>query len=129
MLFPYAMTWLVFGAVSAFVANRRGKNPYLWFFLGMFFGIFGLLFLFFAPKHRQAKKTVKDPNTIDITPIIETKHQDKLWYYIDGQNQRHGPMSFQALSKVWGEGKILPTTYVWNEELTEWQPFGNFIKK
>lgn len=121
------MMWLVFGAVSAYVANRRGKNPYLWFFLGMFFGIFGVLFLFFAPRPKAKKEAQNDPNTIDVTPIFSSEHQDKLWYYIDERNTRHGPMSFQALSKAWGEGKILPTTNVWNEGLSGWRPFGDFI--
>jgi GYF domain 2 len=124
MLNPTVMVWLVFGAVSAYIAHRRGKNPYLWFFLGTFFGLFGILFLFLAPRPKAPKT---DPNTIDITPIFSTEHRDKLWYYIDGRNTRHGPMSFQALSKAWSQGKILPTTYVWNESLPDWRPFGEFI--
>ena len=46
------LIWAVFAAfnilwaiLSAVLATRRGRNPWNWFFLTCFYGIFGLLFL------------------------------------------------------------------------------------
>ncbi len=125
MLLPYAITWLIFGATSAYMAKTRGKNPYLWFFLGVFFGIFGILFLFFGPKAKKAN----GPATIDITPQFDPAHSEKLWYYLAPSNEQNGPMSFEALVKALREGKVSDKSYVWNETLENWQPFADFFPK
>jgi len=116
------------GAISAFTAWKRGKNPYLWFFLGAFFGLIGLIFLFFSPKARRAQKAKADPNTIDVTPQLDDTFKHKLWYYLDKANHQVGPMSFEALSKAFREGKVQKTSYVWNDALDEWQHLSEFIK-
>jgi hypothetical protein len=131
MLFPSALMWIVFGALSAYLAKMRGKNPYLWFFLGMLFGVFGLLFLFFAPKPRSApsreKRGSDDPKTIDISPPYDPTYNEKFWYYLDGQNQQFGPMSFDALYRLLGEEKVSKKTFVWNESLESWKSLEEFF--
>lgn len=124
-MLSYAITWLIFGATSAYMAKTRGKNPYLWFVLGMFFGVFGILFLFFGPK---AKKT-GDAATIDITPQFDPSHSEKLWYYLEQDNRQNGPMSFDALVRALRDGKVSDKTLVWNETLENWQPFADFFPK
>lgn len=126
MLLSYAITWLIFGAASAYMARSRGKNPYLWFVLGMLFGVFGILFLFFGPK---AQRKSNDPNTIDITPHFDPKLKEQLWYYLDQDNAQNGPMSFDALTEALKQGKVSEKTYVWNERLEDWKRFGEFFKQ
>lgn len=41
---------LVFGLISLFVAENKGRSKGGWFAAGFFFGIFGLLVLAFLPK-------------------------------------------------------------------------------
>lgn len=138
MLFPSALMWLVFGALSAYFAKARGKNPYLWFFLGMLFGIFGLLFLIFSPKNKTApaarqaqgarqNTSAEETPTIDIIPPYDPKYNEKFWYYLDGQNMQFGPMSFDALFRLYQQGSVSKQTYVWNESFEEWQNLGSFI--
>lgn len=120
---------LAFGAFTGYLAKRQGKNPYLWFILGILFGIFGIFFLFFQPS--SAKKQAKSsdqPTTIDIAPTINPIHKEKFWYYLDPQNQQFGPMSFDALKRAWNEGKVTRETYVWNESLEQWIHFGECIQ-
>lgn len=125
--------WLVFGALSAYFAKMRGKNPYLWFFLGMLFGIFGLLYLIFAPKVQAARTSQRaeapeeKAKTIDITPPYDPKHNEKFWYYLDPENKQYGPMSFDALYRLYKDAKISQQTYVWNESLEEWEPLSKFL--
>lgn len=131
MLFPTAIG-LVMGAISAYMAKSRGKNPYLWFFLGSLFGIFGLMLLVFsskpAPKAAQKGEVGSSP-TIDITPAIDPEHQNKLWHYLEPDNTQHGPMSFDALSRALMEGKISKNTLVWSENLEGWKPLGEILVK
>jgi len=132
MFLSSLIMWLFFGGFSAYLARRQGKNPFLWFFLGMFFGLFGLVFLLFSPKpakaRRRAQRQKEEPTTIDITPKVDPSHKNKFWYYLDPENRQNGPMSFDALVRDWKEGKVGPKTYVWNENLEEWEPWGDFIE-
>ena len=40
---------IFFGVVSSIVARKKGRNEILWFLLGFFFHIFGLIVLFLPP--------------------------------------------------------------------------------
>ena len=131
MLVSNAIMSLICGAASAFIARSRGKNPYLWFFLGTLFGLLGLLFLFFDPSRpTTAKKgapAAKDPNTIDIIPQYDPSCKEKFWYYLTPTNQQLGPMSFEALLKAYSENKVLRTTYIWTADFESWKPFGDIV--
>jgi len=131
MLFPHPLALVTIGVISAYLAKKRGKNPYLWFFLGMLFGIFGLIFLFFSKPAQTSLRAQaapqNDPNTIDITPKIEPSAKEKFWYYLDPDNAQQGPMSFDGLIRAFREGKISVKTFVWNETLENWQPLSDFM--
>lgn len=129
----YVFFWLVMGGISAYLAKKRGKNPYFWFFIGMFLGVFGIFFLFFMPNKKKILSAAKQPQndaeiTIDITPEVPPTQLEKFWYYLAQENEQRGPMSFDALKRAFREGKISQATYVWNEELDDWKPFGDLLK-
>jgi hypothetical protein len=112
------------GLLSAYFAYKQGRNLYLWFCLGFLLGIFGVLFMFFMGK--QKKKPVRKK----ITPVYSiTGPKDKSWYYLDPEHKQSGPMSLDALTREWRQGKISESTYVWNEELTDWKILKNFISR
>lgn len=127
MMWPSFTTTLLFsaatGLLSAFLAHRRGNNPYLWFAVGFCFGMLGALCLFFAPK----KKKFTPPPAPIPQPYLSGP-LDKFWYYLDPSHTQVGPMSHTAISKEWQEGKIPTSTLVWHEELAEWQPLADLVK-
>ncbi len=110
----------------------RGRNPYLWFGIGLLFGIFGLITLFLLPpvRHKLAVVASAAPKTLKTPPLeaLHETHAGKLWYYLDLQNTQYGPMSLNALGNAWLEGKVNLTTYVWHEDLTEWRPLADVLK-
>jgi hypothetical protein len=114
------------------LAKQRGRNPLNWFIAGLVFGIFALIVLFFLPiqrrreeaSHSQTIPPQKNPKLAVLTPSYE----EKLWYFLDEQKSQIGPMSFNALSKAWAEGKIGENTYVWNELMENWQQLQDVIK-
>lgn len=127
MLFPHPVILITVGAVASYLAKKRGRNPLLWFFLGMLFGIFGLVFLIFSRPAKKPVQTERDPSTIDITPNVEPNAKEKFWYYLDPDNTQRGPMSFDALSRALRQGEISAKTFVWNETLDNWKPLGDFM--
>lgn len=115
------------GAVAAYFAKKRGRDPFLWFCIGMFFGALGVLALFIpigrkkkpSPKRRRA---VRRPQ-----PHYIEGPSGCFWYYLDGEQQK-GPVSLVALSQAWKRGEVKPSTYVWHEELTEWKTLQELIR-
>ena len=114
---------LLFGAISAYLAHRREKNPYKWFFIGFLFGVFGVFALFFLPQKKRAPAS-----GLPVPPLLVIKGPiDKLWYYLDPSQQQQGPMSHHALTGAFREGKISLSTYVWNEDMTDWKTLKELV--
>ncbi|MDE3045192.1 MAG: DUF4339 domain-containing protein [Verrucomicrobiota bacterium] len=117
------------GLLSAYIAHRRGRNPLGWFAIGFFFGLLGILAIFFAPPSRKEKE--KEMPSQPIKPVPKPYlfgPINKFWYYLDPSHQQVGPMSYEAVSNAWKEGKISPKTFVWNEDLEEWKPLQDLIR-
>ena len=116
--------WIIIGLTTSYYAKKRGRDRFGWFLIGMFFGLLGLIALFLLPK--------KTKEIIVITPLEEKKEKKPifpgLWYYLGEQNTQHGPMSIDALKKEREEGKILGTTFVWNENMENWKPLEETLK-
>jgi len=124
--------WMALGGVSAYYAKERGRNPYVWFFVGLIFGILGLILLFILPKRGIqdfAKKKEPVEESIDILPVQKETpaYQKKFWYYLDENNNQCGPMSFEKLKTFFQEGKITSSTYTWYEELEQWKPLKEIV--
>jgi len=123
--------------------HTKGKNPYLWFAVGtlsaaaaMFllkflpFGAILILLGFYLFYYRASERkpaidaSKKDPNTIEVKaervdPLSNyNKHE---WYYLDGQHQQHGPISFHELKTIWAEQKITSATFIWNDTMNAWK--------
>lgn len=114
------LIYFILGLISAYYAKKSGRNPYLWFALGVFFGIWSLLILVFLDQ-KNKKTQVSLPNKImDIAKKLEIK-DTKLWYYLNSENREVGPMSFTKLHSLFQTGTISSSTYIWNEELKDWK--------
>jgi hypothetical protein len=115
---------IIFGMLSAYLAHKKGRNPYVWFAIGILFGIFGMFAVFFI----STKKKASSPKT-NLEPVLRIHGpKDKFWYYLDKVHQQQGPMSHDALTSEWKTGKIDLATFVWNEEMTEWAPLKETLK-
>ncbi|MCD9098871.1 RDD family protein [Luteimonas fraxinea] len=45
------------------------------------------------------------------------------WYYADGRNTRHGPVTQAALLQLRQDGIVGDSTLIWRDGLADWQPF------
>lgn len=114
---------VIFGMISCYMAHSRNKNPFLWFFIGFIFGIFGFFALFLAPK-KKVLKNIPPPQPI---PVLQGP-VDKFWFYLDPDRQQIGPVSYNAITKAFEMGQISKTTYVWHQDLTEWKQLGELYR-
>ena len=95
MHLPNMTTTLLFsaatGILSAYLAYRRGRNPYIWFFIGGFFGLLGTIFLFFAPRSKKAEEASKPLTPPKSEPYLFGP-AEKFWYYLDNGQAQIGPI-------------------------------------
>jgi hypothetical protein len=127
ILFPY---FIFIGALTAYLAHtKRGRRAFPWFFIGFFFGLLGILALFCLPKKQPLQPILlKGPI---ITPLssyesISLEHPSlpmtqEMWYFLNASHEQQGPMSFEGLKKSYEEGKVFPSSYVWNSQLENWE--------
>ncbi len=115
----------IFGISSAYFAYQQGRSPYLWFFIGLVLGFLGCVALLFLPQFKSAKNT---QDAEDISPIYQLEPTHKLWYYLTESNEQMGPMSHNALVSAFLDKKISLSTYLWNEDMNEWQTLGQVIQ-
>ena len=112
-------------AITAYCAKKQQRNPWIWLGLSLYIGIYALWLLAMIPFLKRillrlvAKKlgmTIrtrkKEPNpseqteasvTLSVDPSFSLKTtpeaMQKLWYFLDPEQQTIGPMSFQAFYK------------------------------
>lgn len=115
------------GSLTAYIAKGRGRSPGIWFFIGMFFGIFGLIALFLFPAAKTEKETAnaipKPVLEILSPPVVEPVDplMTRRWYYLDKTHKQFGPVSVDALQTLWKEAAIGQATYVWCEGMESWK--------
>ena len=116
------ISWLLFGGVSSYFASQRGRDPFVWFLIGMLLGILGLLLLFLLPPVTSTENEMPLEEEAPVTQIEEPRdHRMKEWFYLDQERNQVGPCSFSQLRKSWDEGKLTIATLVWSEGMEEWR--------
>ncbi|MCP5469409.1 MAG: DUF4339 domain-containing protein [Chlamydiales bacterium] len=110
LLFSGAM-----GLLCSHLAKKKHKKPLVWFFLGFFFGIFGLILLYIVPSFS------KKPAEKRFVPPPKLERSDawiKMWYYLDPTHKQQGPFEFPDFIEKVKEKK---ETLVWGEGMKEWK--------
>lgn len=117
---------MIMGGITAFFAERRGRSPTIWFFVGFLAGIFGLLLLFILPQYsKEASKTVPPKSDVTIAPAVPPAASpvvgEKLWYYLDRQQIQCGPVPYSHIKALLDKQELTPATYVWSEGMPSWK--------
>jgi uncharacterized membrane protein YeaQ/YmgE (transglycosylase-associated protein family) len=110
--------WIFFGCIASYLANRRGRNPLVWFFLGLLLGILGVLLAVILPNRLQ-HKTMAPPSILSRPQRSEVWL--KMWYYLDLAHSQQGPLEFPDFVKHLRENRLSETSYVWGEGMKEWK--------
>lgn len=117
--------WVLIGAATAYFAHQRGRDPYIWFAIGILLGLFGILILVLLPPVGSAQEKVEEPTPFflesDKQPKIGYSVESKEWFYLDKLRQQIGPVQFETLKQQWEEGEIDEQTFVWYEGMSDWK--------
>jgi hypothetical protein len=117
---------VLLGSFCFFIARRRQRNPYIWFFIGFFFGLIGLAFLLILPKPKQ-NATIEQPIPLKVkklstpSPSLISPYKEMRWHYLDEEHKTIGPLYFSEILQAWIDGKISIKSYVWQEKMDEWK--------
>lgn len=121
----FIISWLLLGFATAHFAKQRGRDPIVWFCIGTFFGILGLLFLFILSPLKSEEETPGETAEIfEGPPSTQLPHHDyaiKDWYYYDDNKERIGPISFEKLKTLWASAAIRMDSYLWSEGMDDWK--------
>lgn len=119
-----------FGAISAYLAKKRGRDPVAWYVMGMLLGIFAPLILLILkpliPSDAAPSPTTPEENEnyklaqVNFSNLIRD-YSSKEWFYLGIDCTPQGPYAFDALKSHWQEGKIAARTFVWTEGMAKWQ--------
>lgn len=126
---------IIVAGITAYYANLRGKNPLLWFVIGMVTGVFALLILLlFQPVKKESEKdelptmtvlepdpALKEASSHEPDELKLQEGEDKLWYYLDQNHQQVGPVSVIALRELWNRGQLELNHYVWTAGMQQWE--------
>lgn len=120
------------GFGSSTLAKRKGRNPITWFFIGFFFGLLGLLFLFFLPNPNSKRESIRQERTeaidekrdaTDINP--NSPYKEMQWYYLDSEHQSIGPLYYAELLQAWINGRASIKSFVWQSSMKDWMQIQN----
>jgi GYF domain 2 len=125
-LFISIILWLMIGSATAYFANQRGRDPFVWFMLGMLLGFLGLLLLFLLPVGQEEKQAVEaeyslleSKEKIHLTSPLQPLAKD--WYYYDESRCQQGPIDLAKLRQLWSTQQIKKETYLWSAGMSEWK--------
>lgn len=130
--------WMLMGIATSYIASQRGRDPYIWFALGMFFGILAMLALVLMPPGKSQQELDKDQRTKEIVERREKQMEEqekiekaadlepqsleaKEWFYLDKERQPQGPFSYYVIHELWESGVVDPQILVWTEGMSEWK--------
>lgn len=126
------------GTATSYLAYQRSRDPYIWFALGMFFGILAMLALVLLPPVKskeelemdqrnkeiieRREKQMEEQEKIESAPNLEPQSiETKEWFYLDKERQQRGPFSFYVINELWESANLNAHTLVWTEGMPEWK--------
>lgn len=120
------VSWLLTGGISSYISKQKGRDPIVWFFLGLLFGLFAILALFLLTPVTEAQ-----PSPPKIVPLQESEPDHALvdWFYTDKNHTQQGPVSYHDLMTLWNMYSVEKDSYVWCEGMPHWQRFGEVFNK
>lgn len=109
------LCWILVGWACSLIAEKKGRDPIVWFYLGVFFSFIALLILYFLPAYKKPKTSPK-PEPIDHKEPIT----NECWFYLNQDHDQVGPVPLQQLKSLWKEGILGSESYVWSEGMKKW---------
>jgi len=114
------LVWLTLGYVTSRVAIQRGRDPTMWFGLGMLGGIFALAALFIMPVVEESEEKNGSAGLVSEVENEESEFEEAQWFFLGVDEEQKGPVEYRDLLMVWDDGVVKEETYVWRDGMEEW---------
>ncbi len=119
-IFITSLLFLI-GLLCSYFAVKRGRDPYVWFAIGMVFGLLGLITLFLlSPLNSPEDIQQEGLQVADDSPSDYKNIQEKQWFYAIVNQPVVGPIDFAALKELWKNGAINRSVFVWTDGMEQW---------
>ena len=116
--------WLLMGVSAGYIAEKRGRNPWIWFTVGAFTSLLGVAAIYWflpeAKKDRTMKQTVTNALQETATSVVDERWTSQSWHYLNEDHSEMGPVNFDELRQLWNRGKLQSSSFVWHEGLKDW---------
>lgn len=132
-MFLHLLLALLFGALCADQAKKRGRHPIVWFCLGALFNLFALVALFILPSMvpselegsaaALATSSGASAQLLDAEKLpLEGDPRCRQWFFLDHTRAQQGPVAFRNLHSAWDKKELSAESYVWTVGMSEWRP-------
>ncbi len=118
------LVWLFFGFLCSYLAKKKGKPTLLWFFIGLFLGILGVLLfviLSFLENRKILTPHASPPPKHPVPATSLSPPLNQIWYYLDKSRQPQGPLALSELNTLWQGQQLNEQSYLWTEGMVEWK--------
>lgn len=125
------IVWIIMGLIGGRLAEKRGRNPWFWCFVGVMFwpALLALLVLpdlndeLEEPTGRMAREVhaAFDEAT---TVLADDYFSSHVWYYLDESHKEEGPVEFSFIRDLWTRKQLTEASYLWHEGMADWKPLG-----
>jgi len=112
MLVLFFSIWVLMGLFASRLARQKGRDPSLWFCLGMCFGLMAIIVLYFLEEVKPKEVVVEKPVVEDVPGV---------WYTLDQKHEPLGPFSFGDIRSQLSDGILKESSYLWKEDWSEWK--------
>lgn len=138
---------LLIVAIAVLLARSKGKSPFFWGLLSLFFGIWALLVLVLLPRSQETsdagesqekrplstEESKKPSQEKKLAPSLSSVPELKTspfssgqlatadWYFLNEQKTIEGPFRLQRLQELANQGKVGEHSWVWCELFSQWQ--------
>ncbi|SCA63803.1 Uncharacterized protein SCG7086_BE_00110 [Chlamydiales bacterium SCGC AG-110-P3] len=120
--------WFTWGVLTGYLAQQRGRDPWLWGLGGVLFGLVALIILFVRPSLAKkpaveiasARCTSSSLASLSVEPgVIHRREVD--WFYLDSERKQQGPVTYHCLERLVEAGsEVHLKSYVWTQGMEDW---------
>lgn len=132
-LFLSIVIWMILGISTSYAAKERGRDPVLWFVIGLLLGIIGLILVFILPKSGSKIKESSEDSNLSAKMLSQQEmllpadYRLKQWFYLTDEQEQLGPFTFDEITEKKKKAVISDNTFLWCEGLKEWHSYSELI--
>lgn len=130
---------ILLGIISAYIAFKKQRNPFGWFFIGFLFGLIGIVIVLILPpsdiRGNSNQNCFSEEDYTDPTLEISSKEVEETaektitspifeapnWFYLDENKKAIGPFNEENLMTILLTKENRKEIWIWKKGMPDWQ--------